>query len=172
MSGRREALPLVPDPGALPARVFPDPVPGIRAAYLRVDEERAVLLLHPELVRAAEVRVPLADVAGLVRSRWGGEQRRAPAAACLLVVGSDGRTLARGQVLPWPLLSAVWPPEVLAGLGLPLLPDEVHPDSRRVQRAHPGAAPRWWLTTAPYNVLVLAGGVVLLFLLFLLLFGS
>lgn len=150
-------VPLIPDLSAPGEKyLLRDHSDEFRAAYIRISPERGRLLLHAEHVPGKEVDLPLADVAGLVRVSWTVSNGSSGPVRCakVLVIGHDGHTLAATRRQFVPVFDKLWTRSILEPSGL-LLPDEDFRTSGKLQKAHPGASPAWFLVTPPYNFLLI-----------------
>ena len=88
----------------------------------------------------------------------------------LLFCAPDGRTLAKSRRLDENTFGQIWPDEVLAPLAAAGLPvsHEKFGSYRKLNKAHPGAEPKWLLKQFPQNAFV--GGLLLFGLLVLIAF--
>jgi hypothetical protein len=82
----------------------------------------------------------------------------------LLLLDREGRVLAAARPRDADMARQVWPPELftpLRAVGIGLT-EERFADARALNRAHPGANPRWWARTDPWRaVLGIALGVII-----------
>lgn len=157
--------PALPDMSVL--RVIPNPTEAVRQSYLRLDPAAGELFWRADRAGATEQRLPLgADRGGVVHLVVVSYPtlNSVTEGARLLLTDEGDRVLASSRSWPRPLFEQVWSEQVLQPVraaGVDVVVREFR-SPRRVQRAYPGGARYWYLTSEPWLFLIIVGGGVTL----------